>query len=132
MAGRRRVLIVEDDPEARESLHALLEVWGYDSESAGNGEEALQICTRRAPEIVIMDLGLPDVEGCEVIRRIKAQAHETVVVVFSGYDKMDGMARNAGADEFVLKPDIPALARLLGRDGDVEPEVARNVSKGRR
>ena len=66
-----RVLVVEDHPESAEGLAVLLDIWGYEAHVAHDGARALALARDVAPEVVVADIGLPDVDGVEVARRIR-------------------------------------------------------------
>ena len=114
-AGARRVLVVEDDPEGLEGLRELLTLWGYDVDVADDSKRALVLVGSRRPGTVVMDLGLPDGDALELIRLIKAETESTVVIAFSGWNHLETSARVAGADWFILKPDLTALEHVLAR-----------------
>ena len=134
MLGQRRVLVVDDSPDNLSSLCELLEAWGYDAEAADDGARALLALARRRPDVVVLDLGLPDGDAVGVIRRIKATDGDIVVIAFSGWHHLEAAARAAGADAFILKPDIDALEHLLayrGKDGPLpadEPDTGTGTT----
>ena len=110
-----RVLIVEDDASIRTALAVNLQARGYETDVATSGEEGLQLAARAHPDAVILDLGLPAMDGRDVISRLRGWTSVPIVVV-SGRDaeavKADAFDR--GADDYVTKPfDIEDLfARL--------------------
>jgi CheY-like chemotaxis protein len=110
-AGRRRVLVIDDDAEGRLALGELLAMWGYETDEAHDGTRAIEVSREKRPDIVVLDLGLPDRNGVELIARLKAGGAS--VIAYSGWHNLEGGARAAGADAFVLKPDISALRRAL-------------------
>ncbi|HWE38775.1 MAG TPA: response regulator [Isosphaeraceae bacterium] len=111
----RRVLIVEDDPNSRWALCALLKRLGFDCRAATNGQEALDLVRAFQPEAVIMDLMMPVLDGVEATRRLKADARTRgiPVLALSANATPGGRsaARRAGADDFLTKPVI--LTELL-------------------
>jgi len=109
-----RVLIVEDDSQIARALRTSLGANGYEVEWAHAGEEALEAATTWAPDCLILDLGLPDIDGIEVIRRLRGWS-EVPVVVLSARDARDDKIRalDAGADDYVNKPF--AMDELLAR-----------------
>jgi CheY-like chemotaxis protein len=110
----RRVLIVDDEADGRESLRMVVALWGYEAIEAGGGSEALTVILASRPDIVVMDLGMPDpVRSCEVIAQIKKADPNTIVIAFTGYHRLEDAAFAAGADGFVLKPDVDGLERQL-------------------
>src|SRR5438105_4182520 len=108
---RPRVLLVDDYPDAREMYTEYLEFSGFDVVEAGNGMEALQRALDDNPDIILMDLSLPVMDGWEATRRLKADertAHIPIVALtghaLAGIS--DG-AKRAGCDAFVTKPCLP-------------------------
>src|SRR5207244_13456488 len=108
---RPRVLLVDDYPDAREMYTEYLEFSGFEVIAAGNGMEALQRAADSDPDIILMDLSLPVMDGWEATRRLKADkrtAHIPVVALtghaLAGIS--DG-AKKAGCDAFVTKPCLP-------------------------
>jgi CheY-like chemotaxis protein len=110
-AHKPRVLVVEDYPDAREMYGEYLEYSGYDVIEAANGIEALQRAVDDKPDIILMDLSLPVMDGWEATRRLKADERTAgiPVVALTGHALAgisDG-ARQAGCDSFVTKPCLP-------------------------
>src|SRR5712691_11574035 len=108
---RPRVLVVDDYPDAREMYTEYLEFSGFDVVQAGNGMEALQRAVDEAPDIILMDLSLPVMDGWEATRRLKADTRTASipVVALTGH-ALAGIsegARQAGCDAFVTKPCLP-------------------------
>jgi CheY-like chemotaxis protein len=110
-ANRPRVLLVDDYSDAREMYGEYLEYSGYDVIEAANGIEALQRAVDDKPDIILMDLSLPVMDGWEATRRLKADERTAgiPVVALTGHALAgisDG-AREAGCDSFVTKPCLP-------------------------
>lgn len=110
-SGRPRVLLVDDYPDAREMYSEYLDFAGFDVIEAANGMEALQRAADEAPDIVLMDLSLPVMDGWEATRRLKADVRTATipVVALTGH-ALAGIsegARQAGCDAFVTKPCLP-------------------------
>jgi len=108
---RPRVLLVDDYPDAREMYTEYLEFSGYEVIGAGNGLEALQRAVDASPDIILMDLSLPVMDGWEATRRLKADRRTAriPVVALTGH-ALAGIsegARRAGCDAFVTKPCLP-------------------------
>src|SRR5439155_2546310 len=76
-----RVLVVDDEPQIRRSLRVALRANGYEVEEAGTGEDALNRIATKPPELVILDLGLPDIDGVEVCRRLRGWSQVPVIVL---------------------------------------------------
>jgi two-component system, cell cycle response regulator DivK len=108
---RPRVLLVDDYPDAREMYTEYLEFSGFDVIGAGNGLEALQRAVDDNPDIILMDLSLPVMDGWEATRRLKAdnRTASIPVVALTGH-ALAGIsegAKKAGCDAFVTKPCLP-------------------------
>ncbi len=100
-----RVLVVEDDPQIRRTLSASLQPRGYDVDLAATGEDALRRAVEQPPDVVVLDLGLPDVDGAEVVRRLRAWSKVPVIVLSVRDAQGDKVAAlDAGADDYVTKP----------------------------
>ena len=108
---RPRVLLVDDYPDAREMYSEYLEFSGFDVVEAANGLEALQRATETSPDIILMDLSLPVMDGWEATRRLKADSRTAniPVVALTGHAlaAIHEGARQAGCDAFVTKPCLP-------------------------
>jgi two-component system KDP operon response regulator KdpE len=139
-----RIVVVDDEPQIRRALRTSLEGHGYEVQTAGNGEEAVQTIAETRPDLVFLDLGLPDIDGTEVIRRVRAFSEVPVIVISVREAQADKVAAlDAGADDYVSKPfgmeELLARARAaLRRAGalDSTPPVLRfgdlEVDLGRR
>ena len=108
---RPRVLLVDDYPDAREMYMEYLEFSGFDVVQAGNGTEALQRAIDSTPDIILMDLSLPVMDGWEATRRLKADKRTATipVIALTGH-ALAGIsegAKRAGCDAFVTKPCLP-------------------------
>ncbi|MBN2112957.1 MAG: response regulator [Acidimicrobiia bacterium] len=109
-----RVLVVDDEPQIRRALTINLRARGYEVEQAASGEEALQRAAARVPDVVILDLGLPGIDGVEVIRGLRGWSRVPVVVLSVRDQERDKVAAlDAGADDYVTKPF--AMGELLAR-----------------
>jgi two-component system, OmpR family, KDP operon response regulator KdpE len=105
MTHRSRVLLVDDEVAIQRSVGPLLRSKGYDVEVAGSGAEALQMFEARTPDLIVLDLGLPDIEGTEVCRRIRARSPVPIIVLSARSAEPDKVnALELGADDYVTKP----------------------------
>ena len=122
-----RVLVVDDEPQIRRALRTSLEAHGYEAESVGTGGEAVVGVADRPPDLVLLDLGLPDLDGTEVIARIRAFSQVPIIVLSVRESQRDKVAAlDAGADDYVTKPfgmeELLARARVvLRRKASEEP-----------
>lgn len=99
------VLAVDDDPAILRTLSINLRARGYDVETARDGRSALQVVDERVPDAVILDLGLPDLDGVTVLRRLRAFTQVPVVVLSARHESDDKVeALDEGADDYVTKP----------------------------
>lgn len=99
------VLLVEDDREIRHWLRVVLEAEGYRLFLEETGEQGLAEAAARQPDLVLLDLGLPDVDGVEVIRRIRGWSTVPIIVISARGQEQDKVnALDAGADDYVSKP----------------------------
>jgi two-component system, OmpR family, KDP operon response regulator KdpE len=127
----RTVLVVDDEPQIVRALRINLRVRQYEVYAAANGAEALREAARHPPDVVILDLGLPDLDGVEVIQGLRGWTTAPIIVLSGRSDATDKVeALDAGADDYVTKPfsmeELLARMRAVGRraigDGD-EPRV---------
>ncbi len=114
----RQVLLVDDNEDARELLGGLLEIQGFQVEVAGDAPGALEIAARWKPHIIVLDLGLPDVDGWELARRLRRVEGlaEVRIVALTGYgsERDRERSREAGIDLHLLKPiEISQLVRAF-------------------
>jgi CheY-like chemotaxis protein len=115
---RRNILIADDNQDALESLALMLRMEGHEVHCASDGEEALLLAGQRKPEIVVLDVGMPKLDGCEVARRIRAESwgRGAVLVALTGWgQEVDRRrSREAGFDMHLVKPVDPAtLCEML-------------------
>jgi two-component system, cell cycle response regulator DivK len=131
------VLVVEDYQDAREMYAAYLQFSGFDVAEAGNGIEAIEKAQQLLPDIVLMDLALPRMDGWEATRRLKndSRTRHIPIVALTGHalaGHAEG-AREAGCDAFVTKPCLPdALVAEIKRLLDLHGTKAENVTDGAR
>lgn len=113
----RSILIVEDNVDARDALSVLLELEGHVVATAGEGHQALELVRAKDPDIALVDIGLPGIDGYEVARRVRAlDGRRPVLIALTGYGQPEDRRRasEAGFDDLLVKPvDPTALATLL-------------------
>ena len=122
-----RVLVVDDDPQLSRALRVTLRAVGYDVVSAPDGRTALRAAAADHPDLIVLDLGLPDLDGTEVLAGLRPWFSGPVLVLSARADSQDKVgALDAGADDYVSKPfdmgELLARLRALGRRGAPEPE----------
>jgi len=101
-----RVLVVDDEPPIRRFLRTSLAAQGYDVIEAENGQQALDLMRRNAAALIVLDLGLPGIDGFEVVRRLRESGSSVPIVVLSARTDEAGKVRalDLGADDYVSKP----------------------------
>ena len=145
-----RVLVVDDEPMVREVLARYLARDGFDVDTADDGEQALASFDRQVPDIVLLDLMLPRVDGLEVFRRMRAATEVPVIMLTARGEETDRVVGlDLGADDYVTKPFSPreVLSRVRAvlrrtapdageppvlRSGDLELDLAKREAKKRR
>ena len=136
--GGAGILIVEDEPELVRALRINLRARQYDVRTAGTGREALAVAASHPPDAIILDLGLPDIDGTEVIVALREWYHAPIIVLSGRTSPGDKIgALDVGADDYVTKPF--AMAELLARlravlrrdDAEGGPGRVRQATIGR-
>lgn len=134
MTASKRLMLVDDDRNSREGYQSYLAAKGFRVDVFGAGTDALAFAAAESPDLVVLDLGLPDVDGWEVARRLKGSAHtrDIPIIAFSGrslhHEQVSAL--RAGCDLHLTKPCAPdrllgAIQKLLGLQ---EPPV--DVDRG--
>ena len=127
----RRVLVVDDNADAAATLALLLQLKGHEAFTAGDGGSALEVAERRRPDLVFLDMGLPDMNGLEVARKLRALLGDrTAVVALTGWGREEDRSRSraAGCDAHLTKPVDPdaidAALSLVHGGGSWQAEAA--------
>jgi two-component system, OmpR family, response regulator MprA len=129
-----RVLIVDDDRALRDALRRALVLAGYDVVTAHNGQDGLSKTATTTPDAVVLDIGMPDIDGTALCRRLRAGGNRVPVLMLTARDavadRIDGL--DAGADDYLVKPfdvgELKARLRALLRrsgNGAEEPDALR-------
>jgi two-component system KDP operon response regulator KdpE len=144
-SDRATVLVIEDEPPIRRLLRTTLTAQDYRVLEAADGEEGLSLLRHERPDVLILDLGLPDIDGLELIRRIRAELPVPIVVLSSRDDEKGKVeALDLGADDYVTKPfgmeELVARLRTalrhrlqqqggrpLFRSGDLTVDLVRRI-----
>jgi two-component system response regulator MprA len=110
-----KILVIDDDPAVRASLERALRLEGYEVATAPDGGSGLESMALAPPDAVVLDLGLPDIDGLEVCKRMRAARDDTPVLMLTARDAVNDRVHglDAGADDYLVKPF--ALAELLAR-----------------
>lgn len=129
------ILLIEDEPQMRRFLRITLQSHGYRLVEAGTGEEGQREATTRNPDIVLLDLGLPDMDGIEVTKRFREWSEVPIIVISAREQEEDKIkALDAGADDYLTKPfgagellariRVALRHRVMLQSGEGEPEFA--------
>ena len=131
-----RVLVIDDEPSILRVVAANLRARGYEALTAASGASALMVAETQQPDCIVLDLGLPDVGGLEVLRRLRTWATTPVVILTARDDERDrATALELGADDYVIKPFAMTelLARVRGalrHGGPQSPDRPRRIEVG--
>lgn len=111
-----KILVVDDDRAVREALRRALTLAGYDVQLADGGAQALELVAQALPDAVVLDLGMPDIDGLEVCRRLRRLGNRVPILILTARDavadRIDGL--DVGADDYMVKPfDIGELGARL-------------------
>ncbi len=125
-----RILVVDDEPAVRDAVDRALRLEGYRTETARDGQEALDALAERPPDAVVLDVLMPGIDGIEVCRRLRRAGDRTPVLVLTARDGIADRVKglDAGADDYLVKPfaleELRARLRaLLRRSGNANPEA---------
>ena len=128
-----RVLVVDDEPNLTELVSMALRYEGWDVQAAGTGAEAVRAARELSPDAVVLDMTLPDIDGMEVLRRLRADAPEVPVLFLTARDAVEDRVAGltAGGDDYVTKPfsleEVVARVRALLRRTSVVAEESSSL-----
>jgi two-component system KDP operon response regulator KdpE len=130
-----RILIVDDEPNILGTLAPLLRSRGYETYTAMNGRSALEAVDRDKPDLIVLDLGLPDIDGVEVCRQIRQVSNVAIVILSArGAENDKVRALDVGADDYVTKPfgaeELLARIRAGLRRSDAPSPVSEPIARG--
>ena len=129
MANKIHVLLIEDDPKIRRFLKAILLTQEYDLLEAETGQEGLALAASHVPDVVLLDLGLPDMEGIDVIRRMRAWSEIPIIILSARGQERDKITNlDAGADDYLTKPF--GVGELLARMRAVMRRLTSTTGNG--
>ena len=131
----QRVLIVDDEPNILATVAPLFRSRGYEAYTAMTGRAALESVDHDQPDLVVLDLGLPDIDGVEVCQRIREHAAVPIIVLSARGAEADKVrALDAGADDYVTKPfgaeELLARSRAALRRADSPPQASGPITRG--
>jgi two-component system KDP operon response regulator KdpE len=126
------ILIIEDDPKIRRVLSTSLKAYGYEVHSADSGRLGLKLAAKHQPDLIILDLGLPDIDGLNLIRNLRSSPTQEILVLSArGTEDVKVRALDLGADDYLTKPfglfellaRVRVALRRAGQDGKPEESV---------
>ena len=136
--GKGTILLIEDEPQMRRFLRVTLQSHGYDLIESPSGQDGLAQATTRNPDVILLDLGLPDIDGLEVLLKIREWSQVPVIILSAREQEQDKIrALDAGADDYLTKPfgagELVARIRVATRHktmqqvGQAEPVFILNT-----
>jgi two-component system alkaline phosphatase synthesis response regulator PhoP len=131
----KHILVVDDEPRISEIVRDYLERAGFTVTTAGNGADALAIARTKRPDLVVLDLGLPKMDGLDVTRALRKQSNVPIIMLTARVDESDKLiGLELGADDYITKPFSPkelvARVRAVFRRIDAAPERGDVVRAG--
>ncbi len=132
-ANKPKILCVDDEPSIRELLHRVLTDDGYQVITAGDGHQALAIAAEQRPDLILLDIMMPGLNGMDTCRQLRAQpaTRNIRTIILTAYDQRDRLEESiaAGADDFLGKPidltELRVRVRAMLRVKDMSDEVER-------
>src|SRR5215213_11818826 len=131
MADPHRILVVDDEPNILDVLSMALRYQGFEIETAATGDQALAAAAAFKPQLIVLDLMLPDMEGFEVARRLGSRRAEIPIIFLTARDATEDKVRglSLGGDDYVTKPFsleelIARVRTVLRRTGKADPETS--------
>ena len=130
--NRPQILVVEDDPAVRNLITTTLETQDYQFHTAQNGGQAIMEAVSGNPDVILLDLGLPDMDGTEIIKKVRSWSQVPIIVISARGEAKDKIeALDLGADDYLTKPFLVeellarlrvALRRLQYQNAEQKPE----------
>ena len=133
----KHILVVDDEPRIAEIARDYLERAGFRVTTAGSGADALAVARTRRPDLIVLDLGLPHLDGLDVTRTLRQQSNVPIIMLTARVDESDKLiGLELGADDYVTKPFSPkelvARVRAVFRRVDAAPERGEHHPRRRR
>lgn len=114
MTARLSILVIEDDKSICSFITTTLSGNGYRVRAAFTGREGLSLAASLCPDVILLDLGLPDVDGCEVLQKIRLWSHVPIIIISARNEEQEKVkALDMGADDYITKPF--GIAELMAR-----------------
>ncbi len=104
MQNKVTILIIEDEKNICDFMATTLKAQGYRTISTGLGREGLSLTASQCPEVILLDLGLPDIDGMEVIRQVRTYTDIPIIVISARTQEREGDGPGSGADDYITKP----------------------------
>jgi len=123
------ILVVDDDTELKKVLSSILSEAGYAVETVENGKQAIRVSEKKRFDLALIDIKLPDMEGTELLHRLKEKQPHIVMIIITGFPTIENAMEtvNEGADGYILKPfDIPKLLETIRKH--LNKEAADHIS----
>jgi CheY-like chemotaxis protein len=121
---KAKILVAEDVADSRDALVLMLKLAGYLCLEADNGRSAVELALREQPDLILMDLSLPEIDGLQAVRELRAEGASMPIIIASAYDdaKIRDQAQAAGVNDYLTKPfDFEQLKDLLQRHLSPQP-----------
>jgi DNA-binding NtrC family response regulator len=123
------ILVVDDDAEVRKTLSSILSEEGYSVETVENGKQATRVAEKSHFDVALIDIKLPDMEGTELLQRLKEKQPHMVMIIITGFPTLENAINtiNEGADGYILKPyDVQKLLEMIKKH--LKKETAEHIS----
>ena len=123
------ILVVDDDTEVRKTLSSILFEEGYSVETVENGKQAIRVSEKSHFDVALIDIKLPDMEGTELLHRLKEKQPHMVMIIITGFPTLENAIKtiNEGADGYILKPyDVQKLLEMIRKH--LKKETAEHIS----
>jgi DNA-binding NtrC family response regulator len=123
------ILVVDDDADVRKTLSSILSEEGYSVETVENGKQATKVTEKSRFDVALIDIKLPDMEGTELLHRLKEKQPHLVMIIITGFPTLENAMKtvNEGADGYILKPyDVRKLLEMIRKH--LKKETAEHIS----